>query len=65
MKIISFYLPQFHQTEENSMWWGEGHTEWTLVNEAKPLFDGHTPLSPPLNEYDLTDVDALKWQAKL
>ena len=65
MKIISFYLPQFHQTEENSLWWGEGHTEWTLVNEAKPLFDGHTPLSPPLNEYDLTDVEALKWQAKL
>ena len=67
MKIIAFYLPQFHAFPENDEWWGKGFTEWTNVKSAKPLFKGHYQPRVPLNKnyYDLTKVDALKWQADI
>lgn len=67
VKTIAFYLPQYHETEENNKWWGEGFTEWTGVRKAKPLYPGHYQPREPLNDnyYDLTNPDTLKWQAKL
>lgn len=67
MKIIPVYLPQFHQIPENDEWWGEGFTEWTNVKKAKPLFQGHYQPRIPLNNnyYDLTEVEALRWQCKI
>lgn len=67
MRVIPFYLPQFHVTPENNAWWGEGFTEWVNVKAARPLFEGHNQPRVPLDEkyYDLTDVDTLRWQAKL
>lgn len=67
MKILAFYLPQFHAIKENDEWWGKGFTEWTNLKTAKPTYRGHKQPRVPLgkNYYSLLDVDTLKWQAEL
>lgn len=67
MKIIAFYLPQFHEIKENNEWYGKGFTEWCNMKRARPLFKEHYQPRIPLekNYYDLADVNVLKWQAEI
>ena len=67
MRIIAFYLPQFHTFPENDMWWGKGFTEWVSVKRAKPFFEGHNQPRVPLhkNYYNLLQPETLRWQAAL
>ena len=67
MKVIAFYLPQYHEIKENNEWWGKGFTEWTNVRNSKPYFKGHNMPRRPLNDnyYDLTDVKTMLWQKDL
>lgn len=66
-KIITMYLPQFHEIEENNQWWEPGFTEWTNLKRSKPLFKNHNQPRVPLNKnyYDLTDISVMKDQAEL
>lgn len=69
MKIICFYLPQFHEIPENNEWWGEGYTDWEAAKNAKQYSRKQRQPRVPLddNYYDLADetASALKWQAQL
>jgi hypothetical protein len=67
MKIIAWYLPQFHEIPENNMWWGKGFTEWDNVRKAVVCNPGQIQPRVPLNGnyYDLTDDAVKKWQVEL
>ena len=67
MKLLAYYLPQFHRVPENDNWWGEGFTEWTAAKKAKALFKGHYQPHEPWNDnyYNLLEKETMQWQAKL
>lgn len=64
-KVFASYLPQYHEIEENNLFWGDGYTDWVGVRNAEPQFDGHIQPKVPECYYDLSDYKVLSKQAEL
>lgn len=51
-EIAAYYFPNYHLDPTNREWHGEGWTEWELVKNAKPRFEGHMQPKVPLWGYE-------------
>jgi len=68
VKVLAYYLPQFHEIPENNEWWGSGFTEWSNVKTARPGYCDHYQPREPHDDfgyYDLSDPNVIKKQAEL
>jgi hypothetical protein len=66
-KVIAFFLPQFHEFEENNRNWGKGFTEWTNLPRQLPRFRDHIAPRVPrdLGFYDLLTPGVQEQQARI
>jgi lipopolysaccharide biosynthesis protein len=68
IKVLAYYLPQFHSIPENDEWHGKGFTEWTKVTGSTPLFCGHNQQHIPhqdIGYYELHSSEILRQQAEI
>ena len=51
IEVVAYYFGNYHVDARNEKKFGPGWTEWKLVKEAKPRFEGHRQPKVPLWGY--------------
>ena len=46
IKILAIVFPQFHEIPENNLFWGNGFTEWTLLQKIPRIVNGEIIKQP-------------------
>jgi hypothetical protein len=64
--VLAYYFPGFHPDERLSARYGEGWTEWNLLQHARPRFPGHRQPRVPADGYlDESDPAAMAGKIEL
>ena len=65
-EIFTIYFPSWHPDRHYEKWYGKGFSEWELVKNTKPLFEGHAqPKCPQWGYFDESDPDMMIKQIDL
>ena len=51
--VAAYYFPNYHEDVRNTAYHGDGWTEWQLVKNARPRFEGH--IQPNVPAWGYTD----------
>lgn len=62
--VAAYYFPNYHEDARNAAFHGEGWTEWKLVKEAQPRFDGHDQPKKPMWGYT-DEADPIQMAQKI
>ena len=67
VKLISFYLPQYHAIPENDKWFIKGFTEWFNVTKSVPQYTNHWQPHLPIDMgfYSLDNLSIMNRQLEL
>ncbi|PMG83497.1 glycoside hydrolase family 99-like domain-containing protein [Vibrio breoganii] len=66
LEIYAMYFPQLYTIPENNEWWGDNFTDWKLVKNATPQFEGHhQPRIPEIGYLDQSLSNSISTQVKL
>jgi hypothetical protein len=62
METVAVYFPSYHRDAFNDRWYGEGWSEWRLMEQTLPLFPGHE--QPKLCTWGSFDEADPAWMEK-
>ena len=61
-EVFAIYFPSWHPDAHYAKWYGEGFSEWALVKNNTPLFEGHRQPKEPL--WGFFDESEPEWMEK-
>ena len=65
-EIFAIYFPSWHPDRHYEKWYGKGFSEWELLKNTRPLYEGHNqPLEPVWGYFDESSPEYMAKQIDL